>query len=274
MTCPACGSRYAPEHRFCGICGAELRAGQSPGERASDAARPARPVHPLDQGVEFPRRSPAAEPPYTQPADDALPYYIPPARVIVLTLLSSGLYVFYWMYVTWRQYRDHTGEIAYPVMHALALLVPVYQFFRLHAHIRVYQELMEQRGVPTTLNPLRAVLIYFGVVLLGMVSLMIPARTDRNPTPTGDLCDHQRRPSHVAGLDYVASPNQPQPLLAAPAGDAPGMDKNQRAGTGPGSRRFPAGLGNVADNTRGPITADYGWRSGTIDCSISSFRPG
>ncbi len=175
MTCPTCGSRHTPEHRFCGICGAELRAGQSPGEEpGSDAARPAPPVHPLDQSIGFPRRPAAAEPPYTQQADDALPYYIPPARIITLTLLSSGLYIFYWMYLTWRQYRDHTGEMAYPVMHALALLVPVYQFFRLHAHIRVYQELMEQRGVPTTLNPLRTVLIYFGVILLGMISLMIP----------------------------------------------------------------------------------------------------
>ena len=67
------------------------------------------------------------------------------------------------------------GEIAFPVMHALSLLVPIYQFFRLHAHMRVYQELMEQRGVPTTLSPARIVLIYFGVVLLGMVSFVMPA---------------------------------------------------------------------------------------------------
>jgi hypothetical protein len=114
------------------------------------------------------------DPSFAGPVDDAFPYYISPGRVVALTLLSSGLYIFYWMYVTWRQYRDHTGEVAYPVMHALTLMVPVYQFFRLHAHIRVYQELMETRGVPTTLNPLRAVLVYFGVVLLGMASIMMP----------------------------------------------------------------------------------------------------
>ena len=32
-------------------------------------------------------------------------------------------------------------------------------------------------------------------------------RTDRNLTPTGDLCDHQRRPGKLAGMDHVASPN-------------------------------------------------------------------
>ena len=67
-------------------------------------------------------------------------------------------------------------------MHALAMLVPIYQFFRLHAHIRVYQEMMQQRGVPTTLNPPRVVLIYFGVVLLGMVSLVIPSGSPATPT--------------------------------------------------------------------------------------------
>ena len=130
-------------------------------------ARPERPRTPQGDPVPVP-------PTFADTADDAFPYFIAPGRVVALTLLSSGLYIFYWMYVTWRQYRDHTGEVAYPVMHALALMVPVYQFFRLHAHIRVYQELMETRGVPTTLNPLRAVLVYFGVVLLGMVSIMMP----------------------------------------------------------------------------------------------------
>ena len=115
-----------------------------------------------------------SEPAYAGSRDDAFPYYIPPGRIIALTVLSSGLYIFYWMYATWRQYREHTGEIAFPVMHALSLLVPIYQFFRLHAHMRVYQELMEQRGVPTTLSPARIVLIYFGVVLLGMVYLVMP----------------------------------------------------------------------------------------------------
>ena len=113
--------------------------------------------------------------------DDALPYYIPPTRVVLLTLLSAGLYIFYWMYVTWRHYREHTGDIAYPIFHALTLLVPVYNFFRLHAHIRVYQELMEARGVPTTLNPVRAVMMYFGVFLLGMVYIMLPAEVPITP---------------------------------------------------------------------------------------------
>lgn len=181
LTCPRCGTHHAPEHRFCGNCGAELTPLSPAPSASAEIDRLAGAPY-----VPGPERHPAAgapsRPEYAGQADDAIPYYIPPARIVALTLLSSGLYLFFWMYVTWRQYRDHTGQIAYPVMHALAMLVPIYQFFRLHAHIRVYQEMMEQRGVPTTLNPPRAVLIYFGVVLLGMVSLVIPSGGPVTPT--------------------------------------------------------------------------------------------
>ena len=174
--CPRCGASHAPEHRFCGVCGAELH--PAPAAPAATAEIDRLAGAPYAPGRDAPATGSAPiapEPAYAAPRDDAFPYYIPPGRIIALTVLSSGLYIFYWMFATWRQYREHTGAIAFPVMHALSLLVPIYQFFRLHAHMRVYQELMEQRGVPTTLGPARIVLIYFGVVLLGMVSFILPA---------------------------------------------------------------------------------------------------
>ena len=192
MTCHRCGAAYAPEHRFCGSCGAEVRPAVStpvaaePPEPPAPATPPAARPRPSDElerlaGVPYDANAGAGQP-RAGAWDDALPYYLPPKRVVLLTVLSAGLYIYYWMYVTWRQYREHTGELAYPVWHALTLLVPVYNLFRLHAHMRVYQEMMEARGVPTTLNPLRAVLIYFGVFLLAMVSLMLPAEPVMTPT--------------------------------------------------------------------------------------------
>lgn len=174
--CSRCGASHAPEHRFCGACGAELHPAPDAPAAAIDIDRLAGARYTPESGAAAPDRAPITpDPAYSGPRDDAFPYYIPPGRIVALTVLSSGLYIFYWMYVTWRQYREHTGDLAYPIFHALSLLVPIYQFFRLHAHMRVYQELMEQRGVPTTLSPARIVLIYFGVVLLGMVSFILPA---------------------------------------------------------------------------------------------------
>lgn len=76
-------------------------------------------------------------------------------RIALLTVLSGGLYIFYWFYITWKQYHDHfkADDNAYPVWHALALLVPVYGAFRTHAHMRAYRDAMLGRGVASTIAP-------------------------------------------------------------------------------------------------------------------------
>ena len=109
--------------------------------------------------------------------------YISTTRIILLSVISMGLYWFYWMYRTWKQYRDHTIEMAaangqthYPVLHALTQFLPVYAFFRYHAHIRQYKDLMVERGVPDTLN--LGLLTTF-VVINGIVS--IAGGTMRSP---------------------------------------------------------------------------------------------
>ena len=84
---------------------------------------------------------------------------ISPTRIVLLSVVSMGIYWLYWMYRTWKQFRDHTPELAaatgqrhHPVWHGLTQLVPVYGWFRFHAHIREYQTLMQERGVSDNLN--------------------------------------------------------------------------------------------------------------------------
>ena len=38
--------------------------------------------------------------------------YISALRITLLSIVSLGFYWLYWMYRTWKQYRDHTVEIA------------------------------------------------------------------------------------------------------------------------------------------------------------------
>ena len=210
--CPHCGAAYDREHRFCGRCGGRLPV-------AAAAAAVA------DPGIAAPAPSPSDEsrqsadreldriagprygetpPPRPAPAraDAANPaYYISPNRIILLTALSTGLYAFYWMYLTWRQYRDHTGATAYPVCHALTLLAPVYQFFRLHAHIRAYRELMDEWGVPSTLNPLLSLgLAVAAVALLWAAARMVSdaATLEEQPTIIGVALSESQRIGYFA----------------------------------------------------------------------------
>lgn len=118
--CPNCGREYQPYANFCSACGHPL---------------PDTPVTTADSG----------------PME--LPYYISLKRIILMTVLTWGMYLFYWFYLTWKQYRDHTGNEAYPVWHALALTVNIYAFFRAHAHARTFRALMWDAGMSSSIRP-------------------------------------------------------------------------------------------------------------------------
>lgn len=129
--CPTCGREYQLYANFCNACGHAL---------------PDAPVTTTDAGL------------------SELPYYISRKRIILMAILTFGLYLlFYWFYLTWKQYRDHTGNEAYPVWHTLSLFVPIYGLFRAYAHARTYRDLMQDAGIPSSVKGWPAVVtMYFG----------------------------------------------------------------------------------------------------------------
>jgi hypothetical protein len=95
-------------------------------------------------------------------------------RLIIASILSGGLYMFYWLYITWKQLDKETDEQHFPVWHALTWAVPFYQMFRLHRHSTIIQELATRAGVPTTLNAGTVValgLAAFGLALTSFYTL-------------------------------------------------------------------------------------------------------
>lgn len=87
-----------------------------------------------------------------RPLGPKLPFRISLTRVVSMTLLSYGLYLFYWFYLTWRQYRDHSRVKVFPAWHAISILVPIYGWFRVKIHMRQFKELMIKAGLPTSIN--------------------------------------------------------------------------------------------------------------------------
>jgi len=118
-SCPYCAHQVESNHIFCGGCGKAL-----PAESTAD-----------------PEEALTGQPPRT------LAYRISPTRILVMTFLSDGLYLFYWFYITWQQYRDHTGNQVFPMWHTLSLMIPIYGLFRTHAHMRSFKELMQDADV-------------------------------------------------------------------------------------------------------------------------------
>ena len=102
-------------------------------------------------------------------AAKSLPYLMSVQRVVLMSLLSGGLYLFWWFYITWKHYHYHTGKEAYPVWHTFTLVVPIYSLFRIHAHMRTYKGLMMELQLTNSINPGIAVV----VVLIASSSLFV-----------------------------------------------------------------------------------------------------
>ena len=145
--CTNCGNEFQGSADFCSTCGAAL-----PGALGGDGGIEAN----VGTGMS------------TQ-----LPYYISLKRVLLMTALSYGLYLFYWFYITWKQFRDHTQAEAYPVWHTLTLFVPIYGLFRTHAHARCFRDLMRNADISGSISPVWAVLMVLVSGVLGGISLRI-----------------------------------------------------------------------------------------------------
>ena len=127
------------DDKFCQICGADFVA--NPGLVPRFASTVTYPQKPQFNEVPHSAYGTAKD----QTARTGYPISL--NRILILTIVSFGFYLIYWFYLTWRDYRDHTGSEAYPIWHALTLFVPIYGLFRIHAHMRSYNELMRKSGL-------------------------------------------------------------------------------------------------------------------------------
>jgi hypothetical protein len=92
------------------------------------------------------------------------------SRIMMLSVVTAGLYFLYWLFITWRQMQNETKGVHYPVWHALTMLVPCYGLFRLHKHVTVMKELALRSGIEVSFTPSLAVVLVVLYIALGLVS--------------------------------------------------------------------------------------------------------
>ena len=143
--CAQCGQLNRSHANYCSACGAQGFAEVT-----------------LEQGE--------AGPAYPPLATESYALRLSIARIIILSIVTSGLYVFYWLYLTWKHLQSETGDVHYPFWHALTFLVPVYGLFRIHRHIAVIQAASQRAGVEALLTPALAVTMLALYWLLAMLS--------------------------------------------------------------------------------------------------------
>src|SRR2546423_13224000 len=77
-----------------------------------------------------------------------------PWLVGALVVATFNLYALWWLGLTWWQLKQEDGDSGKrPVWHVLAMLVPVYGYFRFHAHMRTISRLAATPEAKSTLSP-------------------------------------------------------------------------------------------------------------------------
>ena len=95
--------------------------------------------------------------------------------VAVLSLVTIGLYTPVWMALTWSEMKAELhDDNMYPAWHGLTFFVPIYAYFRIHAHYRIINELLSRVGATTGVNPGSAVLGFIIGNMVGGLSNAVP----------------------------------------------------------------------------------------------------
>jgi hypothetical protein len=127
-SCPACGHPRAASDKFCAQCGISLQ--------------------PTPAGVLPSNVSTAA------PAERKWRAIQSPWLVGALVIATFNLYAMWWLGRTWWQIKQEDGDTGKrPVWHALAMLVPIYGYFRFYAHMRTIARMAATPEARATIGP-------------------------------------------------------------------------------------------------------------------------
>lgn len=97
---------------------------------------------------------------------------LPPAHLAILSVVSLGLYEFYWIWRGWTALRDETGADINPRWRTAAFLVPFANVLVLYFLMRDTKELAESRGVAADYSPGALTAVFFTLRLIGNAALI------------------------------------------------------------------------------------------------------
>lgn len=133
--CPDCGHVREEDALFCKRCGRPFQATQTPDPTPDSADMSAFQRDVLRSNVALEQR--AREDSRQPSGTNSHRVLQSPWLIGALVVVTFGIYGFWWLGYTWAQIKTEDGDPKKsPLWHALAMLVPIYGYFRFHAHMR------------------------------------------------------------------------------------------------------------------------------------------
>jgi hypothetical protein len=156
--CPFCGGELLTKALKCRHCRAWM-----PETMAAAASSPGGAEQAIDEESAAPgMRESAAEDSKGQPL----------RHLILLSMATFGLYLFYWSWRSWRDIRDETGAEVSPALRTAALLLPFVSIYVLYSLLRSIRELAQARGVTSGYSPGLLTAAFHLIVFATNVSLL------------------------------------------------------------------------------------------------------
>jgi len=112
---------------------------------------------------------PVAAPEDPGPAERALvPIFMPVGRLITLSLITFGIYQFFWFYRNWKILKYYHDRYVQPVKLTLMMLIPFYGIYLAYKQLKGIDEMTTIRVKGFPLLP-----VFIGWILVGSSSVLI-----------------------------------------------------------------------------------------------------
>ncbi|RMF25346.1 MAG: hypothetical protein D6760_01245 [Deltaproteobacteria bacterium] len=96
----------------------------------------------------------------------------PAAHLLVLSILTLGLYEFYWFHRNWRHFSEHLGRPLRPGWRTLGLLVPGLNIFLVYDQLRMIADAAGRAGVAVSYSPGVATAVFFALAFLSNLTMV------------------------------------------------------------------------------------------------------
>ncbi len=96
----------------------------------------------------------------------------PTAHLLILSILTLGLYEFYWFHRNWRHLEEHLQQQLRPGWRTLGLLVPGLNVFLVYDQLRMIAEAAGRAGIAVTYSPGIATAVFFVLAFLSNLTMV------------------------------------------------------------------------------------------------------
>jgi hypothetical protein len=95
-----------------------------------------------------------------------------PVHLVLLSVLTLGLYEVYWFFRNWRDLREAVGVDLSPGWRTVGLLIPVVNVVMVHHQLMLIRDAADARGVKVSYSPGIMTALFFGLALAGNLTLI------------------------------------------------------------------------------------------------------